>query len=539
MLANLTKKEIDYICALHDPVCLKETLYPANIKACHTWIEEDYVPYHVRNYQFAWQPYNLLICDDTSLVKEKNFKKKQLAGTCYNIGARDIGKSYDFIQADFPLNIVTNPGKESCLISASSGFLQKVANPIINIFREHPFFKMFHKKRGGINAGENMEIQARNGHTWYGRNEKVNDPEPGTKIHGLHFEVKGYEEYSYATKKGQEKMIDSGTSLGEIERPSGIPDVRIGSPLGDVFHNKENKRFICRLPQYVRSDWSEEQRTKRAESYKGETSLGFKLNVIGEVTEGAEGFWDLEKLKDACLVKSHRIKNIDIDEKKANNFEKYLIIDRLPCEQVFVCADIGAGARPTEIAIIFFNGKKYKPVYNITVNVKSSQTQAHIFAEIYKKLGGAFVGIDATTDYGIAERLKKDYPFINPTHIYPIDLRKKIPVGIEKDPKTQQVIRDRQGNIILKEMIAIDFAMQELEDLFYNAKMEIGIDNKLFKEFGDFLVVQNGLRRSYDTCSNDDYHQAYQIFAILRHQFEFESLLDNNNRADDGCLGVF
>ncbi len=541
MYENLKQSDIDYICSLHDPICIKETLYPENIKACHTWIEEDYKTYHVRNYQYLWQAYNWLICEDSSLSKEKNFKKKQLAGTCYNIGARDIGKSYDFIQADFPINILLNPGKESCLISATSGFLKKVAKPIINIFREHPFFKLLHKpgKGGGINASEDMEIQARHGHTFYGRNEKINDPDPGSKVHGLHYEFKGYEEYSYATKKGQEKMIDSGTSLGEIERPSGIPDIRMDSPLGDIFHNKENKRFICRLPQFVRSDWSEEQKQSRAEAYKGESSLSYKLNVIGEVTEGAEGFWDILKIKEACLNKSKRIKNIDIDEKKLSNFEKYLIIDRIPSQQIFVCADIGAGARPTEIIIVFFNGEKYKPIYNITVNIKSSQSQANIFAAIYKKLGGCFIGIDATTDYGIAERLKNDYPFIKPEHIYAIDLRKLIPIGFEKDEKTQKPLRDRNGEYILKQMIAIDFAMQELEDLLYNGKMEILLDNKFFKEFGDFLVLQNGLRRSYDTSSTDDLHQAFQIFAILRHQFEFEALINQNNtQQDDGCLGV-
>ena len=551
MIENLKQFEIDYICALHDPITIKECLYPENIKSCHTWIEEDYKAYRVRNYQFAWQPYNWLICEDSSLSNEKNFKKKQLAGTCFNIGARDIGKSYDFIQADNPINILLNPGKESCLISATSGFLKKVAKPIINIFREHPFFKLLHKKGkgGGINASEDMEIQAIHGHTWYGRNEKVNDPEPGSKVHGLHYEIKGYEEYSYATKKGQEKMIDSGTSLGEIERPSGIPDIRIDSPLGDIFNNKENKRFICRLPQYVREDWSDEQKKTRVESYNGESSYGYKLNVIGEVQEGAEGFWDIPKIKEACLNKTKKIKNIDIDEKKFKNFQKYLIIDRIPAVQIYVSADIGAGARPTEIIITFYDGKKYKAIYNITLNIKSSQSQAEVFAFIYKKLGGCFLGIDATTDYGIAERLKKDYSSkeffekhgykIDPKHIYAIDLRKNIDIEYERNEKTGKILRDKNGKYIVKQMIAIDFAMQELEDLFYNGKVEIYLDNKFFKEFGDFLVLQSGLRRSYDTSSTDDYHQAWQIFAILRHNYEFESLKNQNNTdQSDGCLGV-
>lgn len=542
MHEKVKQSEIDFICGLHDPICIKESLYPQNIKACHTWSEDDCELYRVRNYQRAWQPYNWLICNDASLKYEKNFKKKRLAGFCMNLGARDIGKSYDFVQADFPIHIMLNPGKESCLISATSGFLKKVAKPVINIFREHPFFKIFQKsgKSQGINAGEDMEIQAKHGHTWYGRNEKISDPEPGAKVQGLHYEILGYEEFSYATSKGEEKRIDSGTSLGEIERFSGIPDIRIDSPMGDIFHKEENKRFICRLPQYVREDWSEEQKQKRVEKYKGETSLAYKLNVLGEKQEGASGFWDIPKIRTACLNKNKQIKNIDIDEKRFKDFERYLIIDRYPAQQIYVCADIGAGARPTEIIIVFFDGKKYKVVYNITLNIKSSQSQAEIFAYIYKKLGGAFIGIDATTDYGIAERLKKDYDYINAKHIYAIDLRKNIDIEFEKDHKTGRVLRDRKtGKPVIKQMIAIDFAMNQLEDLLYNGKVEIPLDNKFFKEFADFLVLQTGLRRKYDTSSTDDYHQAFQIFAILRHEYEWETLRNqNNNDSSDDCLGV-
>ena len=41
MKENLKQSEIDFICNIHDPICIKETLFPENLKACHTWIEED------------------------------------------------------------------------------------------------------------------------------------------------------------------------------------------------------------------------------------------------------------------------------------------------------------------------------------------------------------------------------------------------------------------------------------------------------------------------------------------------------------------
>jgi len=541
MQEKLTQKQIDFVCSLHNPIAFKESVFPVNLKAPHTWNEDDVELYRIRNYQFGWQPFNWCLCEDYSLKKEANLRKKILAGTCWNLGARDIGKSWDFLQADTPIDIALYPGLESCLISATSGFLKKVTRPIVDIYRNHPFFKMFHQKgkSQGIIAGEDLEIKSHPGHTWYGRNEKVSSPEPGTKVHGLHYTINKYEEFSYATEDGEEKRVDSGTSIGEIERFSGIPDVRIGSPLGKIFHDDENKGFICRLPQFVRRDWSHEQKQKRVDKYHGESSLAYKLNVAGEIIEGAKGYWDIQRIKAKCLDKKRKIKNFDIGKKKFPTFKNYLVIDRLPAEQIYVCADIGAGARPTEIIVIFYNGRKYKLVYNITLNKLTSQEQADVFAHIYQKLGGAFVGIDATTDYGIVERLKKDYPFINPKHIFGIDLRKNIDYDFEKDEKTGRILFDTKAEPITRKMVAIDFAMQQMEILFYEGQMSIPLDNKFFKEFSDFIVLQSGFRRKYDTSSTDDYHQSFQIFAIVRWFNEWKTIRNQNNQQDDGCLGIF
>lgn len=539
MLKNLIEKEIEFICGLHDPICIKECIYPENLKACHTWIEEDCRLLKIRNYQYAWQNWSWMLCDDIALSKQKNFQKKQLAGTCYNIGARDTGKSYDFIQGDTPINILLNSGRESCLASATSGFLKKVANPILNIMREHKFFQILKKtgKSEGIRGGEDMEIQAKHGHTWYGRNEKINDPEPGQKLHGLHYDTLQYEEFSYATEKGEEKRVDSGSSLGVINRFSGIPDIKIGSPLGNILYDEENKKFICRLPQYVREDWNDEIRKEREEKYKSKTSLAYKLNVVGEIVEGAEGFWDIERIKKFALNKERKIKQFDIDKKKFANFKKHIIIDRVPSQQIFLCADIGAGARPTEIIIVFYDGTKYRPLYNIIINKVSNKEQADIIAYLYEQLGGCFVGIDATTDYGIVERLKKDYHFIKAEHIYGVDLRKLIEIGFEKDDKTGRILKDKQGKPIIKQVIAIDWAMQQLEDLLYDGILEISLDSKFFKEFSGYKIIKSGLRNSYGSTTTDDYHQAFQIFAITRWIYEWQTLRNQKNTNQGNCLG--
>lgn len=539
MYQNLTNDDISFICALQDPIAGKECLYPLNLKNSASWSDDDVELVRIRNYQFGWQNYSHVYCDDDKLSNKENFQKKQNAGTCYAIGARNSGKSFDFIQMDTPLNILLTEGRESCLASATEGFLKKVSNPILSMMREHRFFSILKKsgKSQGINAGTNMEIATRHGVAWFGRNEKIGSPNPGEKLQGLHYDTLHYEEVSYATEEGETKRVDSGSRFGVIERFSGIPDIKLGSPLGNILYNEDLKKWIHRLPQYVRDDWDSNRKEYMIDKYGGESSMAYKLNVVGEIIEGAEGFWDIERLRTKCLDKSRKIKIFDIDKKKFKNFEKHIIIDRLPAQQIYCCADIGAGHRPTEIIIVFFDGKKYKLVYNIVLNKLTSREQAKVFAYIYKKMGSCFIGLDTTTDYGILDYLDKDH-HIPKKHLLGVDLRKAIEVGFETDEKTGFVLL-KNGIPVVKRMIAIDWAMSQLENLFYEGIIQIPLDNKLFKEFIGFKVLSDGLRKSYGSSTTDDYHQSWQVFAITRWYQEWQTLINQNNtQQDDGCLGV-
>jgi len=79
MYEKLTEADIEFIGILHDPIGLKECLFPENLKAPHLWNEEDCQLVKIRNYQFAWQNYSLLYADDDSLSKKQNFQKKKNA----------------------------------------------------------------------------------------------------------------------------------------------------------------------------------------------------------------------------------------------------------------------------------------------------------------------------------------------------------------------------------------------------------------------------------------------------------------------------
>ncbi len=539
MYEKLKESEIEFMEYFYNPIALKEVLFPENIKSPHIWLDDDYQPVKLRAYQYAWQNYMHMYAPDNRLKPEENFEKIKNSGICFNIGARNTGKSWDFIQLDAIINIIYGAGRETCCGSATQSFLTKVLKPVLNLASNHPFFEIFKQsgKSEGIRAGNDISIDTKHGHVFYGKNEKIESLEPGTAFHGLHYDILQYEETHYMSEKGEEKRIDSGCSTGWIPRFSGIPDIRIGSPLGKILSKEENQKLICRLPQSVREDWTEETKKARIEEYNGESSLAFKLNCLGEIIIGAEGYWDLERIKKKCLNKDRKIKQFDIDKKRFENFREHIILTRLPAEQIYCCADIGMGGRPTEIIIIFYNGKKYRVEYNITLNKLTAREQAKIFAYIYKKMGSCFIGVDCTTDYGILDYLEKDFK-IPKIHLYPVKLTKNIDIAFEKN-EYGRMVRDRQGQLIIKKMVAIDHAMNQLEYLFYEGLMDLPVCNKFWKEFSSFLVISSGLRNTYDTSSTDDLHQSYQVFAIVRWEYEFQTLINKNNKniSSDDCLG--
>lgn len=65
--------------------------------------------------------------------------------------------------------------------------------------------------------------------------------------------------------------------------------MRVGSPLGDMLADKNNKKFICHLPQYVRPDWNKKTEEEKISKYGGRFSTAYRLNVEAELLEGAYG----------------------------------------------------------------------------------------------------------------------------------------------------------------------------------------------------------------------------------------------------------
>jgi len=537
MEAPLTEKEIEFMEHYYTPTSMTENLIPVNENAPHTWSDEEEC-IHLYLYQVMVQNFSYLVAHDLELGTEENAKKRIGAGTCFAIGSRNTGKSF-ILKIDVFLTWI-HKVREACLASFDQKHLSKVTDPISAYIEAHPFAKIFHLKKGStasVNRKHGgLRAVSEHGCLIESANEKVEGNNPGTDFHSKHFETLWYEEFSYASAEGTEKRIDAGSSLGYIFRPSGIPDLRIGSPMTKLLNDDSFKRCVWRLPQYVRPDWSDEMKEKRILEYNGENSPAYRLNVEAEIIEGAEGFFDMARVKSKALNPSRRVKYFEISKDNFHTFKNNIVVERPPgTEQVFIMSDIGYGGSPSEIIIIFKIGKKYKYIYNIPLFKLIHREQADVFKWLYDVLGGAFIATDATGDNGavIDDLFAMGIP---QDHLLKVRFNENIEVDFEKDVETGKVIIDRNGQPVMKKVHTLDWAMIELEQLFYNGIVELPLDENLFEELNGYYVRMSGLKKAYGSNTTDHKLQSFQVFAICRFFNEFNQI--RTKQSTKRCYGV-
>lgn len=533
---TMTEKELEFMEHYYDPTSLTENLFPKNFNAPQAWSRKEKCLI-LRLYQLVMQNFSYMYANDPLLSDKENFSFKKGAGDLYSIGARNLGKSFILI-IDNVLTVL-HAVQESCVASFDSDHLKKVTEPIASFIENHKFLKIFHlkqSKKDSVNRAP-FKVVTENGAVMYGINEQVEGANPGVAFHGKHFFYRSYEEFSYSSDEGNKKSIDAENSIGHIERPSGIPDLCIGSPLGKIINNRELKPWIWKAPQYIREDWDEKIEKEKADEYGGKSSAGYCLNVLAETVEGAYGFWDMARLKEMSVKSKGIVKSFEISKDTFDNFEERLIIERMSGAQtVFISSDIGLGAAPTEINIVFFDGKKYKYIYNITIFRLIQDEQADIFEYLYKKLGGAFIAIDATGDGGVIidELIKRG---IDPKHLLKVKFNENIEVGFAKDDE-DDLMFDKDGNPIMILANTMEWSMKELEKIFYSGDFETPPDPKLLTEFTNIIAKQSKLKTIYGSKSADHLHQSFQVFSISKFFNEFNNINETKSSRSFGVTST-
>lgn len=518
----LTESQIEFMEALSCPTAMTECLIPENLDAPQTW-GKNCKTIALRDYQFAMQNYSYVIAEDPNLSDVENFRWKKLAGDLYSIGSRNTGKSMWLI-IDVVLSYIHGV-KQGCVASFDSDHLKKVTDAIASFIESHKFCKIFNLKSSKKDTvtRQPFKVTSEQGSVIFGVNEQSDGKKPGVGYHSKHFTSRWFEEFSYSSSEGNKKAVDAESSLGHIERPSGIPDLCIGSPLGKILQNPKLKNWIWRLPQYVRSDYTERVHQEKIEEYNGESNPAFLLNVLAKTIEGAYGFFDMERLRESSIKKSGIVKFFEVNKDNFNLYESILHLDRIAgSESCWIAADLGFGSAPTEIIVLFFDGKKYKYTYNITLYRLTPEEQPKVFKHLYDKLGGAFIALDSTSDSGaMIERL---YAMGIPReNLLAVKFNENIAVDFERDENNNALV-DKTGSPILKMAGTEDWSFKELERLMYNKQMEIPFDAKFLNQFTNVIATNNRGKVMYGSKGENHLVQSFQCFSICRFFNEFKNL---------------
>ena len=524
LFKKLTTEEIEFMECWYSPLAMIECLISENYKAPQTWLEPDCKLIRVRPYQHAMLDYSYQFADDDKLSSKQNFQNKKGAGTLINIAARGIGKSF-FAFIDAVLTLIHGESDENCIASFDFAHLKKICSPIANFVNYHPFFDLYRRKGKECVRfiGGGMEIDTTLGSVLYGRNENINSPDPGTAFHSLHVKKLIYDEFSYSTDEGRKKMIDAVSTLGVIERFCGIADVRLGSPLGRMLRDESKRNWICNLPQMVMSDWNEQTKARLIEEYDGETSPMYKLNVLGEICEGANSMFDMARIKENSYTTKKRIKQFEVGKETYHKFDKVLIIDKQPAEMSIIASDIGTTGSPSEVCIFFGNMELLKWRYNVALHMLTTQEQSKVFKWLYDKLDNCVISLDCTAGEGrsIADELV--ILGVPQDRIVRCMFNSKMIVGFETNDDGT-IKYDDKGNPVHKLERTIDFAVMQLEKVLYHGLVEVPHSEKFLREFANYFSVMTGTSKRYGSTSTDHLLQSFQCMAIARFQCEFANL---------------
>jgi len=323
-------------------------------------------------------------------------------------------------------------------------------------------------------------------------------------------------------------MVDAMSSEGCIERLAGIPDIRLGSPIGKMLRDESKRNWICNMPQYVREDWDDKTKAEKIEEYDGESSPMYKLNVLGEAIEGANSMFDMARIKENSYTTKKRIKQFDIGKETYNKFDKVLIIDKQPAEMSIIASDIGTTGSPSEICIFFGNNELLKWRYNISLFMLTVQEQAKVFKWLYDKLENVIISLDCTAGEGRAIADELEILGVPKDKINRCLFNSKMIIGFETNDD-QTIKYDDKGNPVYKLERTIDFANMQLEHCLYNGLFEIPHSEKFLREFANYFCVNTGTTRRYGSTSTDHLLQSMQCCVIARFNCEFANLSKPSN----------
>jgi hypothetical protein len=527
MLQQINKEDVEFCECLYDSLCMAESLF-TNYDNLVLFTEGNLG--HIRMGQIPLLSHEYRIAENPDISDKENFSLLTKAANSYILAGRNFGKTLTE-KIDLLISLVLHEGWPMGITSYDAVHIRGVLEPVIDCLDSHDIFKHF--KRNSKRSPTYL-ITSTTGATVEGINMNINNKNPGNQFFQKHLKKLWIEEQSFETEEVYKNRIDSKHELGCIERGSGMCNFTKHSPAGRLFYDLSLKPAVLNLPQTVNPNWDEKEKQKAIKKFGGESSIGYRIFVKGEVVEEGLSVFDMARIR-PFYVEDRTLKLMEISKPKFPYYKNTLIVERPSnVDLLYVCADIGEAA-PTEIIVLGKVGDKYKLLYNITCYNLTDKEQYTIFKYLIETLKANFVGVDTTDGTGraIYRRLEEEYPKEN---LVWCCFNEKIPVDFARDEHNNIVYKE--GKPVYTEEYVSEWTVRHLKDLLYSGKIEIPEDSyKLDTQLNSVRVFQSGTRTIYE-CFSEENHifQAFQVFSLAHWLNEFNLLKPMNSK--NFCKGI-
>lgn len=485
----------------------------------------------IRMYQHNMLAFDSLFFENPKLSKKENFTIKQGMAESYNLGGRLTGKSLVSIIIDSLCAIFNKTFNWGVVSSLDALHIRGIMEKVILALENHEILKNLNAK---ILRSPNYKITTDNGCLFESVNDNILGKNSGSQHYGKHYDKHWKEESSFLTQEVSNKQLMASSELGVINRFSGMTTFSKHSPMGKIFYDLKNKSKIINLSSYVNPAWDKEKDEAAILEFGGLSSVGYKVQVKGEIVEDGGSVFDISRIRE-CYDLKNPIKNFEINRNNFFRFKEIIIIDKPNnVDKIILASDIGEGSAPTEIIIMGKVGDKYVYLYNITTMKLSADEEYEVQDYIIQLLGANVIAIDVTSGGGkaVASKLTKKYP----ENIVWVSFNEKLAIDFEKDDKGA-LICDKNGTPQYKEEYITDWSIQRIKHLFYNKLMVILIDYKLDQQFSNLTAMKSGMRTVYGCKIANHLLQAFQVFSIAEWKTEFANIKPIQKR--QMSFGVF
>lgn len=529
MQAKLTDEDLDFMDSFFYSIAQAETLFSDFDNL--TRMDGDKLG-HIRLYQVPLISHEYIIDDDPAhsdkpILEERQkevFQWRKHAGECFALGGRKFGKSMCVLKVDMLISMLILGSEKAGFTSYDSLHIRGILEDVIISLEHHPLLRVL---QSNITRHPNYRIALKTGYVLNGINMNIESKSPGKQFFGHHLTRLYGDEMSFESEQVYGQRRDAVSEWGCIYRFAGMTLFTKYTPCGQIFYDFSNRNKIVNLPQTVNPNWDEKEREKALKDFGGESSMGYRIYVEGEVIEDGISAFDMARIR--CFYDEKRIlKSYEINKQNYPNFEFFIVVERPPnVDQVIIAADIGESA-PTEIVILFLMDKTYRYEYNITLFNLTDKEQFEIFKWLGATLEANTIAIDCTDGTGraIFRSLEEIYPREN---LVWSSFNEKIKVDYERHPETKDVIF-QDGQPVYKEEFVSEWSVKHLRDILYMGKIDLPVDFKFDKQINSVIAQRSkvGTRTLYQCASADDHvFQAFQVFSIADWNNQF---INNKNR---------